>query len=171
MLKINNIVFEIKSTEMNIKQRSYENESIITAEVMTEFFPKMVNGDVLSGAVDIKLDMSNIKSIGQLEGKQYYGKVGIVTLSVNKNGIWEHASVEDFDFSFIKRENNKFTFRLITKDPSCTLETTTTLVSLYTTNVDKLQEQFELSDFYDTPVVREIGKSIITKYYVKESGE
>lgn len=169
MLKIKEIEFEIKSTEMNMKQRSYQGKSIITAEIMTEFFPKMVDGDVLSGAVEIKLDMSDIKNIHELENKDYHGKVGMVTISVHKNGIWEHARVEDFDMTFNGIKNRKFAFTLKTKEPSCKLNTTTTLVSLYTTNADKLKEQFDLSDFYDTPVVREIGKSSITKYYAKES--
>ena len=62
MLTLNHISFQVKSTEMNLKQRTYQGKSIITAEIMTEFFPKMVDGDVLSGAITIKLDMTQVKS-------------------------------------------------------------------------------------------------------------
>ena len=55
-----------------------------------------------------------------------------------------------------------------TKDPVCDLELTTTLVSLYTTNDEKLKTQFELADFYETPITREIGTSSIKKYYIKD---
>lgn len=169
MLQIKDIQFEVKSTEMNIKQRSYQGESIITAEIMTEFFPKMIDGDVLSGAIEIKLDMSRIKNIRALEHKHYHGKVGMVTLSVLKNGIWEHVSVEEFDMTFKTITDRKIAFTLKIEDPNCYMDIETTLVSLYTTNVNKLKEQFDLSDFYDTPIVREIGNSSITKYYVRET--
>ncbi len=168
MLTLNHISFQVKSTEMNLKQRTYQGKSIITAEIMTEFFPKMVDGDVLSGAITIKLDMTQVKSLDVMANKKYQGEIGNVTFSVNKNGIWEHVSCSDFEFAFHKRSGNQFAFEMHTKDPVCDLELTTTLVSLYTTNDEKLKTQFELADFYETPITREIGTSSIKKYYIKD---
>lgn len=169
MLTINDISFQVKSTEMNIKQRTYQGKSIITAEIMTEFFPKMVDGDVLSGAVTIKLDMTDVKSLDAMAQKKYRGEIGNVTLSVNKNGIWEHVSCSNFEFAFQERKGNQFAFEMHTKEPICDLALTTTLVSLYTTNDEKLKKQFQLDDFYATPITREIGTSSIKKYYVKDN--
>lgn len=38
MLELENHKFEIKSAELNFKQRNYKGESIVTVQIMIEFF-------------------------------------------------------------------------------------------------------------------------------------
>ena len=43
------------------------------------------------------------------------------------------------------------------------------MISLYTTSTSKeeLEKKFSLKDFYKQTIQREIGKSVITKYFIK----
>ena len=62
MIKIENSKFSEKFTEINIRQRMYENKSFITLIINTEFFPTIVGDNVVSGNIEIKLDVNEIKS-------------------------------------------------------------------------------------------------------------
>ena len=167
MLKIENTKFKEKFTEINIRQRMYEEKSIITLIVNTEFYPELVNDGIVSGNIEIKLDIQDISSIDELIGKIYEGEVGKVTISVNNDGVWEHDSKDNFKVSIISRKGRELEFSLETDN--CNLFTRGVLVSLYTTSSDeeKIKNGFDLSEFYDKAIIKEIGNSKIIKYYAK----
>lgn len=167
MLKIQNNEFEIKYTEINIRQRMYQNESYITLMINTEFYPNLVDENVISGSIDIKIDINDIKSLDDLANKSYKGDIGNVTISVNNNGVWEHQSSDNFKVKINKKDGNKLDFELETD--SCCLKTVGRIVSLYTTSTsnDELSKNFDLKDFHNIPIMKEIGNSKIYKYYVK----
>lgn len=168
MLKIENSKFKEKFTEINIRQRMYEGTSYITLIINTEFYPSLVGENVVSGALEVKLDIKDVHSLDELVGKSYKGDVGKVTISVNNDGIWEHQTKEEFSVSIISRKARELKFSLETDN--CRMETTGVMVSLYTTSTDKreLESNFNLVDFYDKEVVREISDKKIMKFFVKE---
>lgn len=168
MLKIEKSKFSEKFTEINIRQRIYKKKSYITLIINTEFYPSLVGENLVSGAIEIKLDIEGIKSLDDLVGKSYKGDIGSITISVNNDGIWEHKSKDDFEITITKRDKRKLGFEL--KTDNCTLKTTGILVSLYTTSSTEkeLSKNFSLDDFYDNPVVKSIGNNEIRKYFVKE---
>lgn len=165
MIKIENHFFKIKSSETNLRQRMYEGNSIVTVQMVIEFFPALVEDKIVSGATEIKVDIQNLHSLADLEEKTYEGDIGNVTISVNNMGTWEHQSLDTFKIHFGKRKGNEIPFHLEAK--GCQIEENTTLVSLYTTSTNDIHEHFQLQDFYDICTEREIGKSHIYKYYVK----
>lgn len=167
MLEIKKIKFQEKFTEINFRQRMYQKKNFITIMVTTEFFPSLVGENLVSGSIEVKLDIEGITSLDDLVSKEYKGDIGSVTISVNNDGIWEHESYDDFEFSIKKRNGRELEFVLKTDD--CKLKTTGVMVSLYTTSSSEkeLEKNFDLSDFYDKPVIKEIGNSQVRKYYVK----
>lgn len=168
MLKINKIKFKEKFTEINIRQRMYKKKSFITLMVTTEFFPSLVGEALVSGVIEVKLDIQGIKSLNDLVGKNYKGDIGSVTISANNDGIWEHQSYEQFEFSILKRAGRELSFVLKTEIGE--LKTKGVMVNLYTTSSTEkeIANNFDLSDFYEKPIVKEIGNSQIRKYFVKE---
>ena len=169
MLQIEKTNFREKFTEINIRQRMYEGKSFITLIINTEFYPTLVNENIISGNIEIKLDIDNISSLDELVNKSYEGEIGKVTISVNNNGVWEHQTKDEFKVSITSRKARELEFLLETDN--CKLDTTGILVSLYTTstNEEKLKENFKLDDFHENVVVKEIGNSKVIKYFVKES--
>lgn len=167
MLKIENTNFLEKFTEINIRQRMYEGKSYITLIINTEFYPSLVNNNMVSGNIEVKLDLESIKSINELINKKFSGDIGKVTISVNNNGIWEHKTFDEFNVKINKRDNRILNFNLNTDN--CVLETNGVIVSLYTTTNEKeLKKEFDLTDFYENPTIKEIGNNKIIKFYVKE---
>ena len=167
MLKIENVEFREKFTEINIRQRMYEGNSFITMVINTEFYPSLVKENIVSGVIEVKLDINGIKSLDDLVGKSYDGDIGKVTISVNNNGIWEHQTKDKFKVEIKSRNGRELEFLLETDN--CTLETTGILVSLYTTSTgnEELKKNFDLNDFFENSVDKEIGNSKIIKYFVK----
>ena len=166
MLKIKGYQFEVKSVEMNLKQRNYQNESIISTEIMVEFFPSVYEDAVISGAVQIIMDTNEIHGLDDLNEKTYEGKIGKVILSINKDGIWEHKNIYDYKLLFQNRKKNKIAFSC--KGEDFILKETATIVSLYTTSTKDLEKVFEMKDFYPNRMEKQIGKSTISKYVVKK---
>lgn len=168
MLKIENSKFCEKFTEINIRQRMYQGKSFITLMITTEFYPSLVENQVVSGVVEVKVDISDIYSLSDLEDKSYKGDIGSVVISVNHDGIWEHQTQDNFEFIILKRCGRELKFKL--KTTNCVLNTTGVIVSLYTTSSmeKQLSQNFDLKDFYDNSVVKEIGNNKIIKYFVKE---
>ena len=168
MLEINNIKFTEKFTEINIRHRRYEEENYITLLITTEFFPALYKENIVSGALEAKVDIKGIKSLNDLKDKSYKGEIGSLSISVNNNGIWEHEKTNNFEIEIKNIKNRDFNLNL--SSTNCSLETTGTLVSLYTTSTSEkvLKENFNLKEFYPNPQVREIGKNKVYKYFVKE---
>lgn len=168
MLKINKIKFKEKFTEINIRQRLYKKKNFITLMINTEFFPSLVGENMVSGVIEVKLDIEGIHSLDELVGKSYKGDIGSVTISVNNDGVWEHQSQDNFEVSILERRGRELSFVL--KTDICELETKGVMVSLYTTSSTEkeLTKSFDLKDFYDKAVIKEIGSNQIMKYFVKE---
>lgn len=167
MLNIQGNSFEIKFTEINIRHRMFEEESYITLLINTEFFPSLIDERVISGSIEVKLDIKGVKSISDLENKEYKGDIGNITISINNDGIWEHESKDDFEIKINKIQDRKIEFEL--KTDNCELNTLGTLISLYTTSTsyELLGKSFSLKDFHNKPIIKEIGNSKIYKYYLK----
>ena len=167
MLELEKENFKIKFSEINLRQRMFEDNSYITAEINTEFYPSFVKECIVSGVVLIKLDLKDINKLDDLSNKFYKGDIGKVTISVNNAGIWETNTTENISLKFEKLNKNEIKFVLETD--ICKLETVSTIVSLYTTSTteDKLNQNFDMNDFYDKCITKEIGKSVIKKYFVK----
>lgn len=168
MIKIQDIKFQEKFTEINIRHRLYKNKPIITLIINTEFYPAEYKGNVVSGALEAKIDIKGIRSLDDLVDKTYKGDIGSVTISVNNDGVWEHESKDNFEIEIKSRKNRKLEFTLTTDN--CKLNTKGILVSLYTTSTSREQliKEFDLDDFYDKPHIREIGNNKIYKFFVKE---
>lgn len=167
MILIRDTEVKQKSCEMNLKQRMYQEESIVTVQIMTEFFPTMIQSQLVSGAIEVNLDTSNIHSLSDLENKEYAGKVGRATISVCNEGIWEHNNLYDFKVKFGKRKQDEITVFIELED--CKLEVVATIVSLYTTSSTEksIKNNFDMTEFYEKPTKRQVGKNMILKYYVK----
>ena len=167
MLKINNETFEIKYTEINFRQRMYNKKSYITVNIMTEFYPSIVNERVISGSIDIKLDLNDIKSIDDLLDKKYAGDIGWVTISINNDGVWEHNICDKYEIELMSRKGKSLKFKL--KTDNCVLNTEGTMVSLYTTSstAKQLSKNFDLKDFLNNPIIKQIGNSTISRYFLK----
>ena len=168
MIKINNIKFEEKFSEANIRYRVFEDKNVITLIINTEFYPSVFKDNVVSGAIEAKIDIEGINKVDDLENTKYEGKIGNVTISVNNDGVWEHESYEDFKVE-IKDINNR-KIKLSIKTDTLNMNTTATLVSLYTTSTsrEKLLKRFNLNNFYDKPIIRKIGNNEVYKYFAKE---
>ncbi len=167
MIKINNIKFEEKFSELNIRYRVFEDNNVITLILNTEFYPSVFKNNIVSGGIEAKVDIEGINSIKDLENKTYENN-GNITISVNNDGVWEHESYDKFKVEIKDISNRKI--KLSIKTDTLNMNTTATLVSLYTTSTsrEKLLKRFDLDDFYDKPIIRQINKSEIYKYFVKE---
>lgn len=168
MIKINNIKFEEKFSEANIRYRVFEDKNVITLIINTEFYPSVFKDNVVSGAIEAKIDIEGINKVDDLENTKYEGKIGNVTISVNNDGVWEHESYEDFKVEIKDIKNRKI--KLSIKTDTLNMNTTATLVSLYTTSTsrEKLLKRFDLNNFYDKPIIRKIGNNEVYKYFIKE---
>lgn len=167
MLEINKQEFDIKSAEINFRQRNYNDKSYITVNITTDFFPSIVNDQVVYGNIDLKIDLEEIKSIEDLIGKEYKGEIGTINISVNNDGIWESNNIEDFKVKFITREDRYLSFEISAKDFE--YKDKARMISLYTTSTSEedLQTKFDLKDFHLRAIKREVGKSVISKYFIK----
>ena len=168
MLKIKKIKFKEKFTEINIRQRMYKKKSFITLMINTEFYPSLVGDALVSGVIEAKLDIKDIKSLDDLIGKSYSGDIGSVVISVNNDVVWDHQKYTDFGVAITGRKGRVLSFELTTDD--CVLKTNGVMVSLYTTSSSEkeLSKNFDLKDFYERPVIKTIGNNEVRKYFVKE---
>lgn len=169
MLKLKGHEVEVKMQELNFKQRMYKEESIVTVQMMVDFYPMMIDNSIISGGVDIKLDIAGLKSIHELEEQTYEGKVGYVTVTINNHGNFEYLNLEEFKVSFGKINGNKIAVKFeANKQEEVTFEMDMNMVSLYTTgDASKLEEVFELKDFYEEPIETMIQNRKISKYFVR----
>jgi len=168
MLRLEENNFCEKFTEINIRQRMYNGNSFITLVFNCEFYPSLVKENIVSGGIEVKLDISEIKSLDDLIGKSYNGNIGSINFSVNNDGIFEYQSKDSFEINFISRKGRNLEFEL--KTDNCYLKTIGVIVSLYTTSSsrEQLNEHFDLNDFYDKPIIKNIGKNEVLKFFVKE---
>lgn len=166
MLKIRKQKFQEKFTEINLRQRMYQGESYVTLTITTEFYPSLIEGQVVSGTILANIDISDIHSLDDLVGKKLKGDIGKATLSVNNNGIWESQSYDQFEVTFLKRNGRQLEFSLQMED--VILKEKGTMVFIYTTDSKSFLEEFDVNDFYDNPIEKLIRDRKIFKYFVKE---
>ena len=168
MIKINNIKFEEKFSEANIRYRVFEDKNVITLIINTEVYPSLFKDNVVSGGIEAKIDIEGINSVSDLANTKYEGNIGNVTISVNNDGVWEHESYEDFKVEIKDMNNRKINISI--KTNTLNMNTTATLVSLYTTSAsrEKLLKSIDLDNFYNKPIIRKIGNNEVYKYFIKE---
>ncbi len=167
MITIENVNFEKKYSEIYFRQRMFEGKSILTVEIRTEVFPELVNNQIVYGEIEVKVDLPEIKKIDDLLLKNYKGKIGNINLSMNNDGIWETKSVDDFSITFEKRNGRKLEFSLMFENGK--IEEEATMISLYTTStkLEELEKHFDMSDFHEKALTKEINHRFIYRYFVK----
>ncbi len=167
MLKINHCSFDVKFAEINFRQRNYQGKSYVTVTITNEFFPSIVNDNVVYGSVEIKIDLEKIHKIEDLLSKTWGKESGSISISVNNDGVWESNSLDDFQITFEKRENKELFFHITGTDFE--YQDSARMVSLFTTSTDEkdLEKKFSLKDFYKKPIKREIGDKVILKYFIQ----
>jgi len=166
MLEIEKTKFEISTSEIEIKQRMFEGESIVSIQIRTSFYPNLINDKIISGSVDIVVD-DKIRSLDELNNKKYDN--GKITFTKSVDGKWETESFYDFEIIFKERNNNKIEIEVICNKANLKYHSACYITSLYTTSSteEEIKKYFDLKDFYNKPVIKELSKSVISKYIVK----
>lgn len=160
MLNIKNNKFLVKFCEMNMKQRLYEGESFVSLEIKTDFYPRVCEDLLISGSINITIDC-DIKSINDLNEKVY--KDGKVLISLNEDGVWTTYTYYDFSFKVKDVVSNNVSFELELEE--CSLNETAYVTSLYSVSNKNLSDYFDLSIFYDKPIIKQLSSATIVKYY------
>ncbi|MBS7020563.1 MAG: hypothetical protein KH135_01645 [Firmicutes bacterium] len=171
MLKLNQEAFQIQFSECNLRQRNYQDKSFVSISIQTSYYPKMVGKEIVNGTIEMTLDVSNIHSLFDLENKSYTEEEIKVAISTSRNGAWTHDTFYDGKVSFQKRHGNTIEFSLTSEKGNLVLETTATIVSLYTTSTKEkdLKKVFDMNDFYEIPIRKEIQTREILKYIAKNA--
>ncbi len=84
---------------------------------------------------------------------------------MNEDGIWNTYNYNDFTLEFGKVNKNKVEMKLSLDE--ILVDTKSTIVSLYTFNEEALKKNFNLDNFYEKSVVRQMSNKEIYKFYVK----
>ena len=94
---------------------------------------------------------------------RYYGEICIVPKSVKEAVCTEQvASLTEY--------NNQNKIEVTFECEEAFISSKITMVSLYTTSTskNKLNEVFDMSSFYEEPIIKEINKRQISKYFIKK---
>ena len=168
MLQVKKNTFQVQYIDMNFRQRVYENESIISIMMDISFYPRELDGEIVSGTFSVLVDTHQIKTIKDLENKTFNQEVK-VSAAISRNGSWEHYDAYDGILTFMNCNHNHIDFHLESKKNELELDGTATMISLYSTssNEETLKKYFQMDDFYPTPIKKKIQNREILKYYVK----
>lgn len=168
MLTIKNTPFQIQSIELNLRQRTYEKESIISLMLDLSFYPRELDGEIVSGSISVVADTNQVHCLNDLEQKTFDQEVK-VSCAISRNGFWEHYDAYDGILTFQTRKQNQIAFTLESKKNELHIEGVATMVSLYTTSTreEELKKQFQMNDFYTISIQKGIQKRTILKYFVK----
>ncbi len=161
MIKLKNNKLKLQYSELNLKQRLFEKESIVSLELKTSFYPSLIDEDIVFGSIDLTVDC-NIKSLQQLVGKEF--NEGKVVVNLNENGNWNSYTFYEFKAKFIEL-NDDITFELTFTD--CEIKEKANITSLYSIGNKDVSEYFDLSSFHKNPIVKQIANKEIFKYYKK----
>lgn len=169
VLKLKNEEFDVQSTEIELKQRMYQEESVVSVQISTTFYPKMANGKIVNGNIVITTDIPSLKSLSELEGKTFEGDSCKARFSISTDGIWDSSTFYDCKVVFGIKEKNKIPCICSCAKGDCELDVVGTLISLYTmsTKEDILKTVFDMNDFYEKPIIKEINQKQILKFIVK----
>ena len=58
MLQVKKNTFQVQYIDMNFRQRVYENESIISIMMDISFYPRELDGEIVSGTFSVTLEAS-----------------------------------------------------------------------------------------------------------------
>lgn len=168
MLTIKNTPFQVQSIELNLRQRTYEKESIISLMLDLSFYPRELDGEIVSGSISVVTDTNQVHCLNDLEQKTFDQEVK-VSCAISRNGFWEHYDAYDGILTFQTRKQNQIAFTLESKKNELHIEGVATMVSLYTTSTreEELKKQFQMNDFYTISIQKGIQKRTILKYFVK----
>ena len=168
MLTIKNTPFQVQSIELNLRQRTYEKESIISLMLDLSFYPRELDGEIVSGSISVVADTNQVHCLNDLEQKTFDQEVK-VSCAISRNGFWEHYDAYDGILTFQTRKQNQIAFTLESKKNELHIEGVATMVSLYTTSTreEELKKQFQMNDFYTISIQKGIQKRTILKYFVK----
>ena len=161
MLKIKKAPFQVQSIELNMRQRTFEKESIVSLMMDLSFYPRELDGEIVSGSISVVVDTNQIHCLNDLEQKTFDQEVK-VSCAISRNGFWEHYDAYDGILTFQTRKKNQIAFTLESKKNELHIEGVATMVSLYTTSTKEkeLKENFQMKDFYQTPIKKEIQKRL-----------
>ncbi len=163
MIKLKNELVKLQSSELNIKQRVFEKQSIVTLELKTLFYPTLIDEQIVFGSIELTVDNSECKSLNDFLKTDF--KDGKVVVNLNEDGKWNTYTFYDFKIKFIKIEENDISFELEFTD--CKISEKANITSLYTIGNKNIAEYFDLSDFYEKPIVKEIANKEIFKFFKK----
>ena len=168
MLKIKKAPFQVQSIELNMRQRTFEKESIVSLMMDLSFYPRELDGEIVSGSISVVVDTNQIHCLNDLEQKTFDQEVK-VSCAISRNGFWEHYDAYDGILTFMNLDHNQIDFHLESKKNELELDGCATIVSLYSTssNEETLKQYFQMSDFYPTVIQKKIQNRDILKYYVK----
>ena len=168
MLTLKNTPFQVQSIELNLRQRTYEKESIISLMLDLSFYPRELDGEIVSGSISVVADTNQVHCLNDLEQKTFDQEVK-VSCAISRNGFWEHYDAYDGILTFQTRKQNQIAFTLESKKNELHIEGVATMVSLYTTSTreEELKKQFQMNDFYTISIQKGIQKRTILKYFVK----
>lgn len=172
MLQIKNELFQEQFIDMNLRERTYEGTSIVSLLFDISFYPKELNEEIISGTISVVVDTCDLHCLNDLENKTWNHEVK-VSVSVSRNGRWEQYDAYDGILSLKKLHQNCIEFQLESKKNELKIDSQAVIVSLYSTSTNKeqLTKVFDMTDFYKTPIIKQIQKREITKYYVKSERE
>ena len=71
MLEIKKNKFREKFVEIDIRQRMYQEKSFLTFMITVEFFPSLVEGQIVCGSLEAKLDIEGVYSLDDIVGRHY----------------------------------------------------------------------------------------------------
>lgn len=168
MLQIKKNIFQVQYIDMNFRQRIYEKESIVSIMIDISFYPRELDGEIVSGTFSVLVDTNQIHCLQDLENKTFDQEVK-VSAAISHNGSWEHYDAYDGILTFMNLDHNRIDFHLESKKNELELDGCATIISLYSTssNEETLKQNFQMSDFYPTVIKKNIQNREILKYYVK----
>lgn len=169
MLNLKKESFQIQFSEINFRQRFYQDKNIVTILLQTTFYPKQVDKSIVNGTIEVTLDIDKMKSLKDLENRAFEKEEIKVNISVSKDGIWEHVTFYDGKLVFKKKQKNIIEFVLTSKEAELEVNSSAGMVSLYSTSSSEkqLKELICMDEFYEVPIRKEIQKREILKYIVK----
>lgn len=168
MLQLKGQTYQVASAELNLRQRMYQKESIVSIQAQIAFYPRQVEDHIVSGAMEIVVD-TPLRSLDDLTKQVYQGKIGKIVVSWNMDGVWKSETYYEFQVSFQKRKQNRIELQVEESSKQIVAALPLTIVSLYTTSSSEaeLKNLFEMEDFYDLPIRNTIRDRVILKYIVK----
>ncbi len=163
MLKIKGEKVKVQSSEINIRHRYFEECNIITIGLRTSFYPILINDRIVHGTIEVSVDTDNVNSLRELNGKEF--KEGKLSVTLNEDGIWNTYKYNEFKLSFGEYEDNCVKVELELDEIE--LKKKSYVESIYTFNEENLNKHFDMSDFYDKKIIKQMSNKEIIKYYTK----